>query len=713
MALTRRHILFTSLLAIALVACLLLSYDNTDRSVRSLRSGEAEMVMLSARQPELMSSIQQEHDEKVVKLKETIDQLAKANKNKCLKDPSTAGNPKEQLQSFVEGDCAPVVFVPGLMASKLVVEIDCPTLQANHPEIMAACGWSTCSWSLIHKRPDSEYLIWIPGLLSPMSFLSFTNQTCFGHLVQSTYNASVTRIDEKYGMPAGLKVRWYGNSEKSQSAADSGFPAISNLLPLPIQTATTIGFAGFDTYFTALGYQKGLSLFAVPYDFRLTHLANSVSYTLERTIRYAYELTGKKVVIVSHSLGNLNTLPVLAGMKQEDKDRMIAAYTAVTPPYGGATKAIRLTLGGDDAFIYLKQMFGMDFFNQKSMIGSSSSTQDLIPKDMFYRFRNEPWMQDLLKRVQLEKTHDPNTEEGQEFWDTTDPQSIPYSFFPAPSETCFAGFSERPKQCMTGITDLGTTPIAVINNQSYYANATSMRTLMENHFTMKDMPTIDQMQNDSLAAGVHEFPNPNVPIVYIYGSHLATELKHEWNYAPENRTNKGQYAFPSKTENGFGDGTVEVSYALPIAMKWAWEHTNKVKNAKPVKIAEYCSTYNQRDSIWDDEDDNGENKMTFTEYVGTHCLCLEKSVPGQGADCFHSGIVADAYIVDLVSNIAFTKQKVADKKNTGAFALSSDLLVELRDTLPHLRKPREDQNVQNWLYPGGIRLENENNVITK
>jgi hypothetical protein len=363
--------------------------------------------------------------------------------------------------------------------------------------------------------------------------------------------------------------------------------------------------------------------------------------------------------------------------------------------------------------LYLSQFYGMDFFNQKFMIGSSSSTQDLVPKDTFYRFRDEPWMKDLLKRIELETAFNPSTEKGQEYWDTVDPQMVPYPFFPIPSETCFTGFTDRPKQCMTGITDLGTHPVAVINNESYYANLTSMKKLFQDHFTMQDLNEIEHMVNDSLASGVHLFPNPNVPIVYIYGSHVATELKHEWDFAPENLTSIGRYAFPSKSFNGFGDGTVEVSYSLPIAMKWAWEHTNNQPNAKPVKIAEYCSRYNQKDSIWDDEDSKGANIMNFTEYVGTNCLCLDNKIPGQGADCFHSGITGDAYIIDLISSVANTKEKVTDKRNVGAYSLTNDLLVQLRDTLPHLRKPREDQDVSKWLYPDGIRLENGNTTITK
>eukprot|EP00331_Platyophrya_macrostoma_P012934 CAMPEP_0176416888 /NCGR_PEP_ID=MMETSP0127-20121128/6587_1 /TAXON_ID=938130 /ORGANISM="Platyophrya macrostoma, Strain WH" /LENGTH=655 /DNA_ID=CAMNT_0017796995 /DNA_START=244 /DNA_END=2211 /DNA_ORIENTATION=+ len=653
-----------------------------------------------------------EHEEKVVKIKANIKKMSQDNKNACLKDPSTVGNPKEQLQSFVEGDCAPVILMPGLMGTKLMVEIDCKELMQYHPEIMQSCGWSTCAWSLIYRKPDTEYLMWIPDMMSPMAFLTLTNQTCFGSLVRPLYDPTKENVADKYDNPRGIKIKWYGNTQKTQQYADSGFTAISNLFPLPFQTASTVGFAGMDTYLSALGYQKGLSLFAVPYDFRLTHLANSVSYTLERTIRYAYALTGKKVIIAAHSLGNLNTLPVLVGMSQEDKDKMIATYVAITPPLGGASKTVRLSIGGDDGFLYLDQVIGMDFYNQKNMIGGSSSTQDLIPKDGFYRFRNEKWMKDLLERVDMEKNNPASTEKGLNYWKTANPNEIPYSFFPDPTKICFDGFTQRPKECFMGITDLAKEPVAVINNASYYANHSSYIDLLQNHFTLNDIKAIEGMTNDSHSSGVQLMPNPNVPIVYIYGTHLATELKNEWNYCPENLTSVGKYAFPSTIHTGLGDGTVEVSYALTIAMKWAWEHQHDIPNAKPIKIAEYCSSYNQRNTSWDKQDESGANIMTTTEYMGTYCTCLDSKTPGVGADCFHAGILGDTYIIELVSNIAKTKEKVADKENTGAFRITKDLLVELVNTLPHLRKPKEDQDVYKWLYPGGVEIEH-GKTITK
>lgn len=62
----------------------------------------------------------------------------------------------------------------------------------------------------------------------------------------------------------------------------------------------------------AMGYTPGLTLQAVPYDFRYGILASSTPKFFPQAINNLYYITGKKVVIVAHSLGTLHTLMGLA-----------------------------------------------------------------------------------------------------------------------------------------------------------------------------------------------------------------------------------------------------------------------------------------------------------------------------------------------------------------------------------------------------------------
>jgi hypothetical protein len=50
-------------------------------------------------------------------------------------------------------------------------------------------------------------------------------------------------------------------------------------------------------------------LFTLPYDFRQDSRHSDVAVNFERTVKYAYHMSGeKKVVLITHSFGNLNAL---------------------------------------------------------------------------------------------------------------------------------------------------------------------------------------------------------------------------------------------------------------------------------------------------------------------------------------------------------------------------------------------------------------------
>lgn len=61
-----------------------------------------------------------------------------------------------------------------------------------------------------------------------------------------------------------------------------------------------------------MGYQSGLTLQAIPYDFRYGIQASSTPKLFPQVVKNLYYATGKKVVVIGHSLGTLHTLSGLA-----------------------------------------------------------------------------------------------------------------------------------------------------------------------------------------------------------------------------------------------------------------------------------------------------------------------------------------------------------------------------------------------------------------
>ena len=123
-----------------------------------------------------IESLKQNYDRELeMQRKELLTTLTKETKNICLdgvdKDSILSG--KEYLKKFAEGPCSPTIMLPGIGGSKLVAEIDCPTLKKESSEIFQACKWTECLKEGEVRTgkhiPKSEYTVWVPGLTSPFS----------------------------------------------------------------------------------------------------------------------------------------------------------------------------------------------------------------------------------------------------------------------------------------------------------------------------------------------------------------------------------------------------------------------------------------------------------------------------------------------------------------------------------------------------------------
>lgn len=100
------------------------------------------------------------------------------------------------------------------------------------------------------------------------------------------------------------------------------------------------------------------------------------------------------------------------------------------------------------------------------MAWSAPSIVDLYPKDTFTRFRNQPWMKDLLKRMDLDAEY---LSSGN--FPTT---NVPLSWFPTPDKTCGASFSDRPDSCLLMMSDLAESYLKV-GDKTYTALDSSVK----------------------------------------------------------------------------------------------------------------------------------------------------------------------------------------------------------------------------------------------
>lgn len=72
--------------------------------------------------------------------------LPKQYKNYCLNKHPQADklSTKEKLREFAKGPCSPLIVLPGVMASKLRVQINCKKFRKHFPYTFRKCGWTSC-----------------------------------------------------------------------------------------------------------------------------------------------------------------------------------------------------------------------------------------------------------------------------------------------------------------------------------------------------------------------------------------------------------------------------------------------------------------------------------------------------------------------------------------------------------------------------------------
>lgn len=82
------------------------------------------------------------------------------------------------------------------------------------------------------------------------------------------------------------------------------------------------------------------------------------------------------------------------------------------------------------------------------------------------------------------------------------------------------------------------------------------------------------------------------------------------------------------------------------ALKWAFEYKNNVKNAKPLKIMDYCSDYNLKEDIYDEQ--SGKREIGKLEFIGVMCECFYEN---SSKNCDHAFMMTDSNVLKVVKNL--------------------------------------------------------------
>ena len=311
-------------------------------------------------------------------------------------------NPDGNLR-FILGKCNPVLLVPGIYSTKLVVELQCKNIATFERDttlknIRLYCGKSLCpdESKLIEEHP--LFLALLDNAFTILGSQQDKYSSCLGFMMNFFQNENeCPKVDgrnicyySKY-----ITVGFFGGSPETEQKGRCGVEGIQNIIQTGYSTLDQlVNFGASKTFGTLAkslikrGYQEGFSLGGLPNDFR-RYLAtnNFATQVFKDQINRLYSNTGKPVVVVAHSYGSLLTLTNLLKEKSNKNFlNKIKKFIAIGPPFAGATKLLDVFLHGLQAWNKEVEIFGKKFvisnyniFGQLLMYKSLPTIAELRP----------------------------------------------------------------------------------------------------------------------------------------------------------------------------------------------------------------------------------------------------------------------------------------------------------------------------------------------
>lgn len=284
---------------------------------------------------------------------------------------------------FIHGKCSPVLFYPGLLATQINLVINCKRVKEDKnlwDEINFYCHLS----SLCKNNNVETHTIW-PNLNKSVFYMlidknNLYNQ-CFGYFASYYNSPDVCKADDGSNhcrfskfisiVPKGIEKTTNDKDFKRRvDDFECGSRSINNIMATTTAEylvnqliGTTKGFLDLKGMLDKTGHIEAFSYASLAYDFREAQCNNkNANVIFRKFITSMYNLTGKKVVIVAHSYGNVNTHFQLT---EENKDlkEMIGHFVSIAPPFFGSLKTDYLLGRGGTEF--KKSIIGFDIVDLK------------------------------------------------------------------------------------------------------------------------------------------------------------------------------------------------------------------------------------------------------------------------------------------------------------------------------------------------------------
>ena len=268
----------------------------------------------------------------------------------CAQLPTTASNEANHIH--------PIIIIPGFLGSQMRAILDKP---------------SRVSW-FCNKQKGWHNIWYDSNAVTPIAV------NCWVDNMRLVFNPESGTTRNSPGVETRM-VAWghtYGVEDLSSwsehkntiGQQSEGLEKNGYLL------GKTAYFSTFVNYMVEeLHYIRNKSIRAAPYDFRKAPF-DDVGYffKLTKLIEDTYVLNGNKsIILLSHSMGCMQTLYLLKGKSQDWKDTYIKAWIPIAAPFGGSLKTLRALNEGEPLlFNWFKE-------KMRNLFRTFSSSYFLLP----------------------------------------------------------------------------------------------------------------------------------------------------------------------------------------------------------------------------------------------------------------------------------------------------------------------------------------------
>ena len=303
----------------------------------------------------------------------------------------------DQNIRFILGKCYPILYVPALYASRLVVSINCPIFKIDFLKFVKMrlfCGDTVCS---DEENTNEEYVIFPAIFDSPFQIRVTDNinkyTACQAYFF-SFYNSRIECPEGNCEYSDGVRISFYGGTNKTKSDSKCGIKAqedviyAGKIIPDSIvnQLTSQNAFVMIKNL-RKVGYKDGFSDAGISYDYRrYAHSYKFFETAFEYEINRLYRNTGKPVVILTTSHGGLFSLNELIKLSPEIRKK-IKCFVPIVPPFAGSSHLIHAYLYGLGDFNsniniidLIKIKIEITYFSQSIYFSSAPVIGELRPQ---------------------------------------------------------------------------------------------------------------------------------------------------------------------------------------------------------------------------------------------------------------------------------------------------------------------------------------------